>query len=233
MDRKTDIFAAKYDWCDNTKSLYAHPRSLFNFHNVGLSRIDTILQIPNAYQRKANKKLSQLSDIEAAFLAVAVSGVLWVIGIWLYWMGTRSVGLNSHALMAGGLLLWAITPIVSILFVYWLVHSENAAASFGASGVSAPTYGRAEDVWVVPVVVTELEFGDIQRKIFAARAFDEKAKWIVDSHDGANQIQHPHWYKGASHEWESLIPTICANVSLLRSKPAIPVWKLPSCTAWL
>jgi hypothetical protein len=58
-----------------------------------------------------------------------------------------------------------------------------------------------------------------------ARAFDEKAESIVDSHDGTNQIQHPHWYKGASHEWESLIPTICANVSLLRSKPAIPVWK--------
>ena len=65
------------------------------------------------------------------------------------------------------------------------------------------------------------------------RAFDEKAESIVDSHDGTNQIQHSHWYKGASHEWESLIPTICANVSLLRSKPAIPVWKLPSCTTWL
>ena len=71
------------------------------------------------------------------------------------------------------------------------------------------------------------------RQPAAARAFDEKAESIVDSHDGTNQIQHPRWYKGASHEWESLIPTICANVSLLRSKPAIPVWKLPSCTTWL
>jgi len=43
--------------------------------------------------------------------------------------------------------------------------------------------------------------------------------------DGTNQFQHPHWYKGASHEWQSLIPTIWANVSLLRSKPAIPVRK--------
>ena len=65
-----------------------------------------------------------------------------------------------------------------------------------------------------------------------ARAFDEKAESIVDSHDGTNQIQHPHWYKEASHEWESLIPMICANVSLLQSKPVIPVWKLPSCTTW-
>jgi subtilisin family serine protease len=28
------------------------------------------------------------------------------------------------------------------------------------------------------------------------RAFDEKPESIVDSHDGTNQIQHPHWYKG-------------------------------------
>ena len=31
----------------------------------------------------------------------------------------------------------------------------------------------------------------------AARAFDEKAEsLIVDSHDGANRIQDPHWCKG-------------------------------------
>jgi hypothetical protein len=48
----------------------------------------------------------------------------------------------------------------------------------------------------------------------------------VDSHDGTNQIQHSHWYKGASHEWGSLILTICANVSLLQSKPAIPGTRL-------
>jgi hypothetical protein len=59
--------------------------------------------------------------------------------------------------------------------------------------------------------------------IEASRAFDEKVESIADSHDGTNQIQHPHWYKGASHEWGSLIPTICANVSLLQSKPVIPV----------
>src|SRR6516162_3614313 len=51
------------------------------------------------------------------------------------------------------------------------------------------------------------------------RAFDEKVESIVGSHDGTNRIQHSHWYKGASHEWGSLILTICANVSLLQSKP--------------
>ena len=49
--------------------------------------------------------------------------------------------------------------------------------------------------------------------LIGARAFDEKVEsMIVDSHDGANRIQDPHWNKGASHEWGSLIPTICANV---------------------
>jgi hypothetical protein len=56
----------------------------------------------------------------------------------------------------------------------------------------------------------------------APRAFDEKVEsLIVDSHDGANRIQDPHWCKGGRHEWGSLIPTICANVSLRRSKPVI------------
>src|SRR6266852_2421051 len=57
----------------------------------------------------------------------------------------------------------------------------------------------------------------------ASRAFDEKVEsMIVDSHDGANRIQDPHWNKGASHEWGSLIPTICVNVWLRQSKPVIP-----------
>src|SRR5258708_31943201 len=66
------------------------------------------------------------------------------------------------------------------------------------------------------------------------RAFDEKVEsLIVDSHDGANRIQDPHWNKGASHEWGSLIPTICANVSLRQSKPVIPARKLLSATTLL
>src|SRR5260370_3301487 len=66
------------------------------------------------------------------------------------------------------------------------------------------------------------------------RAFDGKVEsMMVDSQDGANQIQHRHWDKGASHEWGSHIPTICANVSLRQSRPVIPVRKLLSCSTWL
>src|SRR5882672_8394532 len=57
-------------------------------------------------------------------------------------------------------------------------------------------------------------------KSIRARAFGEKVEsLIVDSHDGAI----PTGAKGASHEWGSLIPTICANVSLRQSKPVIAV----------
>src|SRR5258708_39328144 len=67
-----------------------------------------------------------------------------------------------------------------------------------------------------------------------ARAFDGKVEsMMVDSQAGANQIQHRHWDKGASHEWGSHIPTICANVSLRQSMPVIPVRKLLSCSTWL
>src|SRR5258707_15689167 len=67
-----------------------------------------------------------------------------------------------------------------------------------------------------------------------ARAFDEEVEsLIVDSHDGANRIQDPHWNNGASHEWGSLIPTICAHVSLRQSKAVIPARKLLSATTWL
>jgi hypothetical protein len=51
---------------------------------------------------------------------------------------------------------------------------------------------------------------------------------MADSQDAANQIQHPDWDKGASHEWGNPIPTICANVSLRQSRPVIPVRKLLS-----
>ena len=64
---------------------------------------------------------------------------------------------------------------------------------------------------------------DNQRRIAreASRAFDEKAESVTgDSHEGANQIQDPHWNKGASHEWGS------RGIRLFRYKllNPIPVW---------
>jgi hypothetical protein len=49
-----------------------------------------------------------------------------------------------------------------------LTFTENASVFCGSFGVSAPTYGRAEDVRIVPIVVSELKFRDVQRQILAA-----------------------------------------------------------------
>jgi hypothetical protein len=65
----------------------------------------------------------------------------------------------------------------------------------------------------------------IARSLVEAEGEYEKAESIVDSRDSTTQFQHPHWYKGASHKWESLIPTICANVCQqqpeIRLKPPV------------
>jgi hypothetical protein len=79
------------------------------------------------------------------------------------------------------------------------------------------TADLSQDLSSLPLEDSHTAVYDIAaRTVYMPRAFDEKPESIVDSHDGTNQIQHPHWYKGASHEWESLIPTIrCCD----RSRP--------------
>jgi hypothetical protein len=46
--------------------------------------------------------------------------------------------------------------------------TENASASLGSFGASAPCYSRAKFVRVITVVVPELELVNIQRQIFPA-----------------------------------------------------------------
>jgi hypothetical protein len=58
--------------------------------------------------------------------------------------------------------------------------TETASASFGCYCVSATRYRRAENVRVVPIVVAELKFGDVQRQIFAAH-------FVEAAHDPALQ----------------------------------------------
>jgi hypothetical protein len=49
-----------------------------------------------------------------------------------------------------------------------IIYSEIASASFGSFCVSATRYRGAENVSVVAIVVSEFEFDDVQRQIFAA-----------------------------------------------------------------
>jgi hypothetical protein len=46
--------------------------------------------------------------------------------------------------------------------------SENASVFCGSLCASAPCYGRTEDVGVLPIVVAELKFRDVERHIFGA-----------------------------------------------------------------
>jgi hypothetical protein len=42
-----------------------------------------------------------------------------------------------------------------------LAFAENASGFFGISGVSAPSYGRAENIRIGAVIVAELELRDV------------------------------------------------------------------------
>jgi hypothetical protein len=60
-----------------------------------------------------------------------------------------------------------------------VMFSENAVVRFSC-GASAPCYRGTEDVLVVTIVIAPLEFGDIQRQIFAA-------DFVETAHDAALQ----------------------------------------------
>src|SRR5262249_50759056 len=97
-------------------------------------------------------------------LLIAFGCGLGIAGIYI-------AGFISPCNFTAGLLGIALTiagwPIV-VFHDDLLSIAENAADSIGASGVSAATYGCAEDVRIVPVVVPELELGNIQPQIFTA-----------------------------------------------------------------
>ena len=54
-----------------------------------------------------------------------------------------------------------------IAAISFLDHTEHASASHGSYGVSAPCYSRSENIWVVPVIIPEFKFRDIERDVFA------------------------------------------------------------------
>jgi hypothetical protein len=49
-----------------------------------------------------------------------------------------------------------------------MIGAESASVFCGSSCASAPRYGGSEDVGIIPIVVSELEFRDVQRQIFPA-----------------------------------------------------------------
>jgi hypothetical protein len=94
-------------------------------------------------------------------MALGFGGIIAIFsGIWGAVFRSRRI---SHWLL--NFLLFVSGYVAIVFSVFWLcvALTENASASLGSFGVSAPTYGRAEDVRVVAVVVSELKFRNVQR----------------------------------------------------------------------
>jgi hypothetical protein len=85
---------------------------------------------------------------------------------------SHAANLRGRVHLLAAVLVVFVAYVLAILAFTSPSHSspmaENAPVFCGVSGVSATTYGRAEDVRVVPVIVAELKFRNIQRQILAA-----------------------------------------------------------------
>ena len=98
-------------------------------------------------------------------LVIGFGFAILVVGIWHGMFTARKRG-PLFGLLCGALVLsgWLICVFNDVIIYF----TENAAASFGISGVSAPRYRGAEYVGVIPIVVPELELCNVQRQVFAA-----------------------------------------------------------------
>jgi len=84
------------------------------------------------------------------------------------WCGVYHNG-NSLVMVAFWMIGLVAGAAVVIYGSFWfMIAAESASVFCGHCGASATTYGRAENVGIVPVVVAEFEFRDIERQIFAA-----------------------------------------------------------------
>ncbi len=110
--------------------------------------------------QKQEKKTSPLKLSACLAASFTVCG----FGAWLILFGAPrrgfAWGVTGAIFMALG---W-----VAVVWHMILLFAEIASASPGFYRVSAPPYGRAEDVRVVPIVVTPLELRNVQREIFSA-----------------------------------------------------------------
>jgi hypothetical protein len=105
--------------------------------------------------QQGQKQEYKIGILKRVFFIV-IGAMLGGVGIWLCLFTAQEKGIR-----------WLLIGCLMIL-CGWLIivlHelSEDASASFGFSGASAATYGRAEDVGVVPIVVPELEFRNVQQ----------------------------------------------------------------------
>lgn len=121
---------------------------------------------PSESSRSASYKKSE-GRYPIGILMVLVGIVIASFGPWL--------AIRAHNNL--GIAVAVLGSLCVTLGVYLICIAENAAAS-SKIGASASCYGVAENVGVMPVIVAELEFRDIERKIFAANL-------VKTAHDAA------------------------------------------------
>jgi len=100
---------------------------------------------------KSQRRYGIGPPIIIALMAVMIAG--W--GCWRIDRAPRHGFLGMLAIIFGGIL------IASSVVWFCIAFAESAAGFVGISGVSAPRYGGAENVKIVPIVVPELEFRDV------------------------------------------------------------------------
>lgn len=140
-------------------------------HQLALFGIAAGPSLPSAEYRgsyTANSgEESEYADRVVKPMFLITTGVFAVgAGIWLMYFAARRRGLSAWAL---GAAILALGWISSVFGGIWLLagrpilpskssisHSDNASASPGSYRVSATTYGRPEDVGVVPIIIAPI-----------------------------------------------------------------------------
>lgn len=72
-----------------------------------------------------------------------------LMGAALIWVGAFGIE-RGHGFLGWGAIIIGATAVILGTYGLCLSLTESAPASYGASGASATTYGRAEDVRIVP-----------------------------------------------------------------------------------
>lgn len=149
---------------------------MIGLHYRCLLGVNTVLPIADGYQRASYKGTNYYFDnfgnlIKQAFLVIILAIGLAGFGGYTIWIAcNQGVLWRMVVFISAGAILAVLAPAISILLVYRVSHgnwglisigfSENVSTAIGIDA-SATCYRRAEDVWVSPIVVSELKLRDL------------------------------------------------------------------------
>jgi hypothetical protein len=106
---------------------------------------------------------------------IALGCTFKVCGIYIRGFAARR---RSHYWLLLGMPLVILGWMITVSHDDILSSAESASASHGSYSVSAPCYGRSEDIGVVPVVIPPFELRDVEREILTTNL-------VIAAHDAA------------------------------------------------